>query len=410
MRKVLISFLGTANEHINGKREYRTAKYRLSDGKEYNSTFLASVLKDYFDIDTTILVGTVKSMWEEVYRAFSTGDKDEDYYVELGDYCYHADHKTPLELPDINKLSSAIGPQARVVLIHYGLTKQEVEQNQAIILELERFLKNNDEVYVDITHSFRSLPLFLLNALIYIHTVSNKRITIKQICYGMFEASKELGFTPVVELEGILDTVDWIVGAYAFKEYGNAYKISEILSDSDRSTANILAQFSNMMNLNHLFGIQHQTRLHSLINKDYPSGLSRMVLQPIVSNYCRSFRQGDPPFKLQFNIAEWHASHHNYSSAFIAAQESMISYICFLNNWVVDEREDREKAKKALFGVKIKQSPLSQQKSAILQGCFKTINQIRNSIAHSIPNESGADKMIRELSNSINFLRKVLFM
>ena len=348
-------------------------------------------------------------MWEEVYRAFSKGDKDEDYYVELGEYCYNANHNTPLELPDINKLTSAIGPQAKVVLIHYGLTKQEIDQNQAIILELERYLKNGDEVYVDITHSFRSLPLFLLNALIYIHSVSNKRITIKQICYGMFEASKELGFTPVVELGGILDTVDWIVGAYSFKEYGNAYKISEKLSDSDRSTATILTQFSNMMNLNHLYGIQHQTRLHSLINKDYPSDLSRMILQPIVTDYCRSFRLGDPPYKLQLNIAEWHANHHNYSSAFIAAQESMVSYICFLNGWTVDEQEDRERAKKALSGGKIIQSPLSQQKSAIFRSCFKTIKKIRNSIAHSIPNESGAGEMIRELFNCISLLRKEIF-
>lgn len=407
MRKVLISFLGTGPfTESNGLREYRTARYRFPDEKEYETPFLAAALSDHYGIDKIILVGTVKSMWEEVYRTFSHGEKDEDYYARLGDYCEQASHCTPLELPEIQKLTSAIGELAQVVLIHYGLTPEEIEHNQEIILSIEQYLENGDELYVDITHSFRSLPLFLLNTLIYAKNVSKKRIAIKHIHYGMFEAKKEMGgFTPVVDLSPVLDTIDWIVGAYAFQESGNAYKIAEKLEENDKSAANRLVKFSDMMNLNYLYGIQHQTDLHSLINKDYPSRISEMTLQPVISSFCSTFKQNEPAYRVQLHLTEWHAKHHNYSSAFISAQEAMISYICSLNGWDGEDRNCRDKAKSCLFGAQIPQKQRAYLKCLTFNTHFMQINEIRNSIAHSIPKEYSVQDMIRVLNDCIRTMQ-----
>lgn len=72
VEKKLISFLGKGQ--VTGKREYRKAQYSI-DGKTYSSSFLASVIAEHFEVKNQIIIGTVKSMWEELYRNFQEINK-----------------------------------------------------------------------------------------------------------------------------------------------------------------------------------------------------------------------------------------------------------------------------------------------------------------------------------------------
>ena len=183
-RKVLISFLGTGPvEKGANRREYRTANYHIDDN-EYVRTFVADALTEHYGIDTVFMIGTVKSMWEELYRVFCAKrgvEIDEDYYAELGSISETATSKSKLELPDKKKIEKVLGRDSHIVLINYGLNEEEVNNNISAILSLEKDLKNGDELYVDITHSFRSLPLLVMNTLIYLQNVSGKAIQIKKI-------------------------------------------------------------------------------------------------------------------------------------------------------------------------------------------------------------------------------------
>jgi hypothetical protein len=72
MAKILISSLGAgrptgANE--DSVREYRTAKYKI-ENQEYEDSFVASALDRHLKLDGIIFIGTIKSIWEEVYRSF----------------------------------------------------------------------------------------------------------------------------------------------------------------------------------------------------------------------------------------------------------------------------------------------------------------------------------------------------
>ena len=138
------------------------------------------------------------------------------------------------------------------------------------------YINNNDEIYLDITHSFRSLPMYMMNMLLYIKTISNKNIQIKNISYGMFEASFRTQeghvITPVVNLTETEHIMDWIIGAYSFQEYGNSYKIAALLEQIGmQNEANRFHEFSDEMNLNHLDGLQSQVqKLSALKNKNFP--------------------------------------------------------------------------------------------------------------------------------------------
>ncbi len=410
--RVLISFLGTGKlEKGTSMRQYEKTWYRFDDGKRYQSSFFASALNQHFNFDKIILVGTVHSMWEEVYSTFvREGERDDDYYVELGEFCAHTTAASPLELPGKKKLESAIGPDSRVVLTYYGVSEAENEKNQQIILEIEDCICKGDELYVDITHAFRSLSLLLLNSLIYLQMVSMKGISIRHIFYGMFtEKGKD---APVILLDSLLKTTEWIMGAYAFKAFGNAYKISDLLADTDPNTGKRLKHFSDLMNLNHLSGIKHQTDLHSMRNKtDYTSKTAEVLIRPIVNEFSNQFDQRLETYLFQYRLAVWHRNHQNYSSSFLTLQESIISYICYLNKWDCEDKTNRDCVKTVLQGQKIHRSEFY---SEALQACdalkksYAGISLIRNSIAHSIRIGKSADNMIRSLDEYLSYFRSVM--
>ena len=188
--------------------------------------------------------------------------------------------------------------------------------------------------------------------------------------------------------------------------------IADLLDKKDSNTGVRLRRFSDLMNLNHLSGIKKQSDLRSLRNKaDYSSKTAEMLIAPIVREFSREFNPDQKTYLFQFKLAVWHRDHHNYSSAFIVLQESIISFICYLANWDEDKIEARENAKLALYGKNsiLKQLPPSLvEKSKALRSCYGSINRTRNSIAHSLNTGKGPDQMIKALNNSIDQFKAVM--
>ena len=311
---------------------------------------MSAALKEYYSIDKVLLVGTVHSMWEEVYRWFSANSQkniDDDVYLSIDDFCKEADHSSSLFIPHQAEIENAIGEGSRIVLIKYGINEKEVMDNINIILGLEQYLNEGDELIVDITHSFRSLPIFMMNLIIYLKNVSGKRINISHIHYGMLEIDKELGFTPVIDLKAMMEVNEWITGAYSFSQFGNAYKISELLCEEDKSVSTLLNEFSNLMNLNHLYGIQNiSQRLSSIKDKEYGTLLPQLTISPIVKKFVKKFSvQKNNHALFQVKVAKWQLEHRKYAQSLLTLNEAMITYVCELNGLTWDDYDMREIAR-----------------------------------------------------------------
>lgn len=405
MSKVLISFLGTGRPE---ERHYKKAKYHFADGTEIESPFVAHALRSYYHIDRLILVGTVKSMWEEVYYSFAGDNLDDNYWELLSAHCQNSSFKSPLSLPDIAKLEQSLGTGSKAVLIYYGLNEEEILHNGEIILGLEQYLDKGDELYVDITHSFRSLPMFLMNTLIYLQNVSPKHIAVRHITYGMLDVSRELGYTPVVELNSIMQMNRWITGAYSFQEYGNAYQISDLIKDV--SQRNRLVKFSDLMNLNHLAGIEKQSQeLAALKNQSYDSTLSEILVKPIVNEFVKTFTT-KTHCEFQLKLAQWHLRHKNYSSSYMALTESIVTYVCELNHLDWGDFENRQKVKDALgrHCSEPQNKQYVQNVSDDIISAYQDVNKYRNSIAHTIPTKWNYKQMISRLNDYISLLEQYL--
>lgn len=232
MRKILISFLGTGTgQQTPG--QYRTANYKI-DNAEYETTFVAKALHDHFNIDHTIMFGTGKSIWDEFYDVFSQGESLESLRDELFDMQLDADNTTDLaqvkaKISQIDAHQSNISTEC----IKYGLNPEELQYNLArIVNAIKSVVKSGDQIYLDITHSFRSIPAFATPIVNYLVDILTEEISIKGIFYGMLDAKRDLGHVPIVNLDSTLELNMWMKAANTFAKHNNFSEISELLGNS----------------------------------------------------------------------------------------------------------------------------------------------------------------------------------
>ncbi len=409
MAKILISFVGTGGLiHKNNQkgsflasdRQYKTAIYHLGDESLGKYPFVAAALTQYHNIDKVILLGTVHSMWEEVYRYFgekNIGKINEDVYCEIAEHCEKATHKSVLSIPHKEEIEKVLGGNSKVMLIRYGITEEEIMDNISIVLGLNNLINTNDEIIVDITHSFRSLPIFIMNLLLYLTNVSSKNLCISHIYYGMLEMLQTLHYAPIVDLNKILELNKWIVGSSAFQKYGNAYQISELLKEGiDTGLASELKQFSDLLNLNHLDRIEKEVeKLKTMKNKEYNNQLPELTVKPVLKDFLKEFgtTKGNPAL-FQYNLANWQYEKKNYALSLISLSEAILTYACLLAGAEWNNQEDREKVKDTIFSRK-------SELPANLAVCYHKIRKIRNSVAHSQKTSYSSQGIIEELRKAL---------
>lgn len=419
MSKTLISFVGTGvlnhpdkdkqttSAEVQQSRKYRTTEYRINGVSLGSHSFLASALYEHFRPDNIIFIGTAHSMWEEVYDWATKGKGSIDVYTELNEYCSKADYRSKCEIPHKDKIEKALGGNSKVVIIKYGLNEDEIKENTNTILDLDSFLGNGDELIVDITHSFRSLPLIVMNLLIYLKNVSRKGIKITNIVYGMLECHRELGYAPVVDMSYLLNIIDWISGAYAFSEFNNAYKIADLLNDehSDADAAKRLRDFSDLMNLNHLEGIESASKsLAAIKDREYESRIPQMIVNPIINEFISRFKSAKTHSVFQVKLAGMQFEKKNYALAYLTLQEAIITYICEENGLNSSAKTDRDSVKEAIYG----HNEMNFRVDATLEISYKEINKTRNSVAHAIKTGKNSSQMIKTLEKNLKVVSGII--
>ena len=407
MSKVLISFLGTGSQ-TNGS--YRKAEYRITLPTDnatqmvYETSFVADALATHYGVDKIILIGTVKSMWDEVYYSFCTRNKvvvDGEYHEHLFETCQEAKYDSELKLPDIERLEAALGKDSHVVLVRYGLNEEELNFNIAQVLSVEQYLYSGDELIVDITHSFRSLPMLLMNTLIYLKKKKKKKINISHITYGMLDITRELGYTPVIDLKKVMDVNEWISASYSFMEFGNAYKIAGLLeADNSKSQANVLRDFSDVKNLNDIQAIENQVQRLKSVSQLSP--IAEITVRPVINNITQALSNAKSHSEFQFRLAYWHYSIHNYASAYITLVEAIITYVCEQKGLDYSNKDQRDIAKDIL---------MKNTDYCELKKIYEPVNRNRKRIAHSIAYSTEAlngSKMIKLLEENLKKFKEIL--
>jgi CRISPR-associated DxTHG motif protein len=104
-------------------------------------------------------------------------------------------------------------------------------------------LQNGDEVWLDITHGFRSLPFIAGSLIQYAKIINN--IDVKAILYGAYEAKAPLeggaGIAPIFDMSAFSTILDWSSAANNFIHFGYGTQIKAL---TDKSIVPILKETS----------------------------------------------------------------------------------------------------------------------------------------------------------------------
>lgn len=328
MAKILIAGIG-GGEKRDGK--YRETNYSL-EGKVYeNRSFIASVIEEHFKIDKTIFIGTVGSMWDNLYEYYCKKyniDYDEEYAMSLFETIVEANKDMDISQLKIEKFNNIFNGKIEGRVTKYGVDSEQIFDNFNIILNLQDTLKDGDEVYIDITHSFRSNAMWMFLVMNFITDLMDKNIEIKMISYGMFEiADRTSNITPIIDLNAFYKLLKWIKGAQSFKNYGNSYLLLDNIENEELRKK--LKTFSHAMNLNYIGTLkQNLNSLKKLLSEiDEMKGPGKLLIPQIVREFVKEFDGVKKDFILQVRLAKWHYKQSRYAMAYININEAIKGYV-----------------------------------------------------------------------------------
>lgn len=263
------------------KYVYRETDYFTEIGGETHEfkeeAFVASPIVQLFKPDEVIVIGTIRSSWASFLSRFHKAEIDETDLIrnlcELDNLESRFGIETTVaQLNDCQKKINAIiqkviddtlFPNISIVLTRYGINEKQLEQNYMRIKEALSDGLSRDTGYdiaFDITHSFRSMPIYNLVLLNYLRYISDYDLRITHVYYGNYEIKSEMDDkAALVDLSSITNILDLTNGVSEFKKTGNAATILDIIS-SDSELYQALLEFDRSIQLNDFDGIVRSVR------------------------------------------------------------------------------------------------------------------------------------------------------
>lgn len=259
IKKVLITSLGASEI-------YSPYTYRIDgDGTRDNCYFTGHALEKFYEYNSIIYVGTVKSQWEVLYLVHACSDCDSKI-CEMKEHRLKQNNNSDVENFEKSKcfielktsLTQKENNQKRdisLVVVKYGLKESELIDNYKVLKNildnLVGDLKEDEviDVTFDMTGSLRPLPVYQMVFINYFNALSkNNKIVMNKMFYSMFEARKEFNdVIPIIKLESILELLSLVSGVNEFNNTGSLYNLTYILEQKnmqlDYALDNLLSIF-----------------------------------------------------------------------------------------------------------------------------------------------------------------------
>jgi len=419
MSRVLIAGIGGGKNKETGT--YRVANYKIEDKVYEKRSFITSALEEHYQIDKTIFIGTTGSMWDNLYEYYCNRynkEYDENYHLELMGVIDNATMDTDIYSLNLAKFNETFKDKILAIVTKYGMNELEIFENFNLIIQLQNELKDGDEVYLDITHSFRSNAFWMFLVMNYLTDVEDKKITVKAITYGMLEAQKE-GVAPVVDLNAFYKILQWIKGANNFKNYGNSYLIEQNIENEKLSKK--LRNFSDALNMNYIASLKQSINSLKKLEEDIESleGPAKLIIPKVIKDFMDRFATEEKDYLFQAELAKWHFEQKRYAMAYININESIIGFIMDALDLPLltgDKKKDENKLAKDWLNMIISRHETNKiypnfkvdkdnQELHEYIKIFEHSRRVRNEIAHSI---GGKDSAVNDINSLKNYCEKII--
>lgn len=213
-RRVFLSVLGVAF--------YETCRYRKDDFTGSETLFVQKSLLEYLqqqenwggDRDLVLMLLTDlarKNNWDKNLKTR---------------FC--AKLQKEVAYQGLEKILLDMNLSYRDIAIPDGKDSDEMWEIFEVIFDE---LQDGDELYLDITNSFRYLPMLLVVLVNYAKLLKN--VKVKAIFYGNYEArDKESNIAPIMDLLPLSVLQDWTLAASDYLRYGQVEKLFELSESS----------------------------------------------------------------------------------------------------------------------------------------------------------------------------------
>lgn len=365
-RKVFISVLGTGN--------YKECIY-ASGNTQYDGT--------RFIQKATLQMLDVKEGWTEsdrIYIIVTDGSKEQNWETRT-------DNGEPkIGLADTLKEMHLSTP-IETIRIPDGNNEDEIWQ---IFSDIYKVLNDEDELYFDLTHGFRYLPMMVLVLGNYAKFL--KHTEVKSITYGNYESrDKETNIAPIINITPLAALQDWTNAAADYLEHGDATKLKICADkplitiaretkgqDQDATTliklSKQLYEFSNLISFNRgdeiIIGKQSK-QIKALLEKadaEYIRPMGPLFKQ--IAKSVRNFNPDSPENMIE--ASRLCLDHSDFQASITLLQEGIVSMLCRKFHLDVKDKGDREIATQALnkLGLELQNKeyrPLSPYKETIIK-------------------------------------------
>jgi CRISPR-associated Csx2 family protein len=388
----LISFLGKGKEKGGA---YKTANYRFPDHVR-TAPFFGMALSDYLKPDRLILAGTSGSMWD-VFFEKESAQNDEELLALIDAVAASAVDASMLE-NHTQRLTENLGYPVHALLIDEARDERgQVDLLQRLAKQLST-LSESERITLDITHSYRHLPLIALVAARFLSRL--KKVEVDDIYYGALEmTSKETGETPVIQLKGLLDMLDWVDALASYDKDGDYAAFADLhirLGDTD--TAEYLKQAAFFENTNQAGQARKPL---DFIRKSLDSSVDSPMLALFQPELKKRLAWSTEEYyaKRQEKLARFHLENGDYLRAAIQGFESVISRRIQTENSGDPMNHDcRDAAKKELENEIPKWKNRTQAQQAYLD-----LRAVRNALSHgarsdiaAVQNALASEKNLRD--------------
>lgn len=378
MSTTLVSFIGTGWRKKEAVRStYDQAKYDFGDSKiiETSMFFNAILRSQNYNLSDAIIIGTKTSAWATLLEHHLNDAKYDDLYLKLEEELY-AGQITSSTLSDLEVALSCIWNMPVKCLA----TDSEINEQNAfdiISVYLDRLANiENDNLLIDITHGFRSMPILLMSALQFSESIKPVTGSIG-IIYGEFK-SKGIP-SPVRHLDAIWRGITLSRAMDSFFQKFDASELSSLVEPFWPSGANAIANLGDSLQGNLLIWLNEPLKqLNNALNK--PIENLPKWFPPVKKRITALYHQLNKPqckYELCLCIAAMFAERRIYGQATIALQLSfeafLFEYYNISDSFYGNFEKTKELTKKFY---KIKE--LKGKDKAKL----RALNNTRNMIAH----------------------------
>lgn len=259
--------------------------------------------------------------------------------------------------------------QIKPILVDDGKNEQEIRN---IFRSVYKAIGYNDNLYLDLTHGFRYLPMMLLVMSNYVKFL--KEASVEYLSYGNWEAKEEriIGgekkfFAPIIDLKQLTNLQEWTIAAADFLDNGRSGKLEDLsmptILEEIKTTHEQGRENEDNKNVKQFvkalseFTRERQNcrgdmiengetlnRIESFANTFKKSTDSDIdPLMPMLSHVATTIHNEDSEIKRILDAVDWCCEKGLYQQATTMLQEGTISYFFRRHRWNVDLLNDSKR-------------------------------------------------------------------